>query len=238
MIAPPWDPVVALGIGGLAALVAIFAPLIVANGDGGRALRWFVGFLLLMGGSAAAASSGWLSRFDLQPPPMVIMIAAVLLGSLALGLSRIGARLAQTVPLLTLIGLQSFRLPLELAMHRAAERGIMPVELSYSGYNFDIITGAAAAALYIVGVLRRDLPRSWVWAWNVWGILCLVVIVVIAVSTSPMVRAFGDDPAHINTWVLFVPYVWLPVIMVSTAIVGHIVLTRHLLSYDEATPGH
>jgi hypothetical protein len=53
------------------------------------------------------------------------------------------------MPLLTLVGLQSFRLPLQLALHRAAEQGIIPVQLSYSGYNFDIVTGMGATVLYV-----------------------------------------------------------------------------------------
>ena len=44
-----------------------------------------------------------------------------------------------------------------------------------------------------------------------------------------MVRAFGDDPRHVNTWVLFFPYVWLPAVLVTIALAGHIVLTRALL---------
>ena len=52
---------------------------------------------------------------------------AIVLGSLA-GLA-------------TLVGVQAFRLPLELLMHRAGGLGIMPPELSYGGYNYDIVTG-------------------------------------------------------------------------------------------------
>ena len=61
------------------------------------------------------------------------------------------------------------------------------------------------------------------------GLWCLAVIAVIAVTTSPMVRLFGDDPAHLNTWVLFFPYVWLPAVLVAVALAGHVtVLTRAL----------
>jgi hypothetical protein len=62
-----------------------------------------------------------------------------------------------------------------------------------------------------------------------------MAIVVIAVTTAPMVRAFGDDPRHINTWVLFFPYVWLPAVLVPIAIAGHLVVTRALLA---ARPAH
>ena len=53
-------------------------------------------------------------------------------------------------------------------------------------------------------------------------------IAVIAVASSPMVRFFGDDPRHVNTWVLYFPYVWLPVVLVTVAIAGHVMVTRAL----------
>jgi hypothetical protein len=71
-------------------------------------------------------------------------------------------------------------------------------------------------------------PRWAVWAWNIWGCWCLAAIAVIAVTTSPMVRLFGDNPRDLNTWVLYFPYVWLPVVLVTVAIAGHAMVTRAL----------
>ena len=150
------------------------------------------------------------------------------------GVSPAGGTLAAAVPLSTLVGLQAFRLPLELVMHHAAQVGIMPPELSYAGYNYDILTGAGALAIVVAMGTGRHVPRAIVWAWDVWGIGCLLVITAIAVATSPMVRAFGDDPRHLNTWVLHVPYVWLPAVLVVVALAGHVVVTRALLGHRSA----
>ncbi len=67
------------------------------------------------------------------------------------------------------------------------------------------------------------------WTWNVVGIAALCAIVAIALLSSPMVRFFGDDPAHLNTWVVHVPYVWLPAVLVVNAVAAHVVVTRALL---------
>lgn len=100
----------------------------------------------------------------------------------------------------------------------------MPVQLSYSGYNFDIFTGLGAILLVSLMRCKADLSKIVIWIWNIWGMYCLL-----AITISPMVRAFGDDPANLNTWVLFFPYVWLPVVLVTIAISGHIIITRKLL---------
>jgi hypothetical protein len=191
------------------------------------------GWMLL---TAWLAASGALLRFDRIPPPMVWLIGSVFALAFALGLSPLGARLARDVPLSTLILLQAFRLPLEIVMHRAATLGIMPPELSYGGYNLDVVTGAGALLLGVALQRGARVPRAIVWAWNLWGMWCLAVIAVIAVTTSPMVRAFGDDPRHLNTWVLYMPYVWLPSVLVVIALAGHLVVTRALRA-QTANPG-
>jgi hypothetical protein len=200
-----------------------------SRGDRGlaRILRLSVASVMML--SALLASTGALARFDAAPPPMALLIVGVLMGSLALGLSPFGRESARVLPLVGLVGLQSFRLPLELVMHHCGQVGIMPPELSFSGYNFDILTGVGAVGLAGMMAMGKSVPRSLLWLWNLWGFVALAIIVVIAVTSSPMVRLFGDDPRHLNTWVLFFPYVWLPVVLVSMALSGHIIITRKLL---------
>lgn len=230
LIQPPsFDPIVAVGIGGIALFMAAACVLVYSWGDRRRVMVLTIGVTLWMGLSALAALSGFLARFDMMPPPMLMMLVSVFVMSAVIGLSPFGRAVATEVPLLVLIGLQSFRLPLELVMHHAADRAIMPVQLSFSGYNFDIVTGVGAVLL--VGLMKSKAPvATWtLWAWNLWGLWCLLVIAMIAVATSPVVRAFGDEPRNLNTWVLFFPYVWLPVVLVIIAISGHLIITRKLL---------
>ncbi len=226
---PPFDPIAAFGIGFIAVCVAALWVVLVSRRNMSRALLLTFGVTLVMALSAVAASSGRLSRFDTVPPPMMVMIAGVLVMSFGIGVTPFGRRVSSDVSLAALVGLQSFRLPLELVMHHAGTVGIMPPELSYSGYSFDIVTGASALVLFVL--LRRgvNVPTSVVWAWNVWGSLCLLVILVVAIASSPIVRLFGDDPRHLNTWVLFFPYVWLPVVLVTVAMSSHFIVTRQLL---------
>lgn len=193
--------------------------------------RIFISRLVVVAWTGAfmvIANSGALTHLDRTPPPMAMMIAGVLLISVVLAFSSYGKN-AAAMPLVSLIGLQAFRLPLELLMHRGVDRGIVPVELSYTGYNFDIATGIGAAVLAIALSRGASVPRSVIWAWNILGLACLAAIVTIAIVGSPMVRGFGAGPTHVNTWVLFFPYVLVPVSLVVVAISGHIVITRKLL---------
>jgi hypothetical protein len=227
---PEFDAVAAYGIGAIATLMAVVCVIVYAQGNRRRAILLALGTAAWMALGAAAAVSGLLSRFDIAPPPMLVMIAAVFAAAFAVGCSPLGRILARQTSLATLVGLQSFRFPLELVMHHAGDRAIMPVQLSFSGYNFDIVTGLGAILLFILIKSRSTIPNAAVWIWNIWGMFCLLAIAIIAVATSPVARAFGDEAKNLNTWVLFFPYVWLPVVLVTIAVSGHIVISRKLLT--------
>ena len=229
VVSPPAsDPIAAAGIGGLAVAMAIVAFAVYRRWGQGRVVLAGAAIAGWLAVTAAAAWSGRLARFDVVPPPMAILILSVFALALAIGFGPVGHRLAHAVPLATLVGLEAFRLPLELVMHRAATLGIMPPEMWYSGYNFDILTGAAALGLALALRAGVAVPRRAIWIWNLWGFWCLAVIAVVAVASSPMVRVFGDDPRHVNTFVLFIPYVWLPAVLVVVALAGHVVVARAL----------
>lgn len=232
ILPPVFDPLAAFGIGGIAALVAVVWIVVFARRNSRRALLLSGAVFTVMTISGIAAWSGTLSQFNGFPPPMFIMIVSVFVASFVIGLSRFGRDAAAELSFTALVGLQGFRLPLELIMHHAGTVGIMPVQLSYSGYNLDIVTGSSALLIFALLKSGRVVARSVLWAWNVWGSLCLVVIALIAITTSPVVRFFGDDPHNLNTWVLYFPYVWLPVVLVTVAISSHVVITRKLLKGD------
>jgi hypothetical protein len=226
----------ALAFAGLAVLVAAAFPLLLhraetAAGDAARArrraLRATLATAAWMWATFVAAASGRLS-FTTVPPTMAVVIAVSLVLALGIALSGTGARLAAGVPLAVLVGVQGFRLPLELLMHRAYGEGLMPVQMSYSGRNFDIVTGSTAivlaAALWLAP--QRVSPKL-VMAWNVLGFALLLNVLTIAILSAPTpLRTFMNEPA--NVWITQAPFVWLPAVFVLAALAGHVVVFRRL----------
>jgi len=225
--------IVFLGIPSLAALIVGLLAVAVASaernlGAGPSAARRRAGWSALLGlvwagSSLLLAASGALARFESRPPPLLIFLVFAFVGTLALARSRFGERLVLGLPLWALVGFQAFRLPVELVLHRAASDGIMPVEMSFSGYNFDILSGVSAllvaAALAFGWVGRRTAL-----VWNVASLLLLANIVGIAIAATPTFHAFG--PGHLNVWVTHPPYVLLPAVLVMAALFGHLLVFR------------
>jgi hypothetical protein len=230
---------VRIGIPGIAlTLSALFVAATWWTGDGmapatrrRRTVLAGVGVAIWLAAQAVAARSGWLGRFELRPPPIVIWFLSMIVMTLALAWSSFGRRFADKLPFVALIGFQAFRLPLELVMHRAAVAGLMPNVMSFTGYNFDIVSGATALPLALYA-WRRPLPRPLIMLWNLTGQLLLIAIAIIAFAATPVFRAFGDD--QVNVWVTQWPYVWIAV-MVAAALFGHVVTMRKLLAERRAS---
>jgi hypothetical protein len=185
------------------------------------------GVVVWMSLTFLAARSGVLARFDARPPPFLGIFVGTFAVAVSVAASRAGRRLGEGLPMAALVGAQAFRLPLELLMHQAASEGVMPPQMSFGGYNFDIVTGITAIGVAALAARDRA-PRGLLLAWNALGLTLLVIVVGIAFASTPMIHAFGEDPAHVATFVAYPPFVWLPTMMVAGALVGHIVMLREL----------
>jgi len=173
-----------------------------------------------------AAESGVLRLWDATPPPFAVLVVGILGVTAVLACTAYGRRLALGLPLWVLIGIQGFRLPLELAMHAMYERGVMPEQMSYSGRNFDIVTGTTA--LMVAWLVRSGrVGRRVVLTWNVLGLLLVLNVVTVGILSTPRFRLFGD--ARLNVFITYPPFVWLPAVMVLAALAGHLIVFRAVL---------
>ena len=181
-----------------------------------------VAWLLL---TLGLAESGRLS-FTSRPPTMLFLVVAILAIAFGIGTSRLGLRISTGIPLAALVGVQAFRFPLELLLHRSYQEGLMPVQMSYSGLNYDILSGLSAIVVALV-LLRRPSSLVLVRTWNVVGTVLLANILVVALLSAPTpLRVFHNDPA--NVWITQAPWVWLPAVDVLAAVLGHVLVYRRL----------
>jgi hypothetical protein len=178
---------------------------------------------------AVAARAGVLDRYDSVPPPVFLMVATYTVATSALAFSRLGDRLIVSLGLAGVIGLQGFRIAVEWVLHRLYLDGAIPVQMTYAGRNFDIVSGVTGAALGLWLLLGRPVSKGVAAAWNVLGLALLVNIVTIAILSTPVpFRAFMNEPANRLPGVF--PFVWLPMFLVQVALLGHLLVFRMLRS--------
>lgn len=176
-----------------------------------------------MGLTATIAAQGTFREWNRVPPSIAVLVLLITVISGRLAFGGVGRRLAEQIPLWILVGIQGFRFPLELAMHGMYERGIMPEQMSYSGRNFDILTGISAIAVAAL-VATGHAGRGLVIAWNIIGLVLLVNIVGVALVSTPIFAVVGQE--RLNIWITYPPFIWLPAVMVLAALTGHLIIFR------------
>ncbi len=198
-------------------------------------LRVAAAILAVFAVFATAAKVGLLSNFDVRPPWLPRFAVPLFLLTLLVGaVSPYGRRLALGLPIWVLVSLQGFRVPVELlllALHREA---VAPLEITYLGRNFDIVAGLTALPLAWLAARGKTL-RNLLFVWNVLGILLLANIVGVALACMPGIEFIRTEPttAFLGSW----PYVLIPSVFVTTALLAHVVLFRRLM-LDSRTAGH
>ena len=197
-----------------------------------RGLAWpaaiVAGWLVL---HALLTVSGVTSR--VEPVPLMMPVALFNVGvGVWLAFGDVGERL-KGLPLWLLAGAQAFRLPLEILLHELGATGNLPVEMTWSGLNFDVITGILGA-LILIAAQVTTVPRWCIWAFNVIGSVLLVTVVSIAVMTLPgPLRVFTE--ATPNVLPMRMPFNYIVTVHVLTALTLHLVTFRALLTEDRAT---
>ena len=197
------------------------------------------------GAVAAAFATGWIAATGLlasrgvlrmwDPPTMALVLGPTLLVAIGIAVSPLGRQLVAGIPIEWLVGFQGFRVLVELLLHRAYVEGLMPVQMSWSGRNFDVVSGVTAIAvgLWLATAAR---PSSLLVAlWNTLGVALLANILVVALLSAPTpFRVFATDPP--NVLITRAPWVWLPAVMVLAAILGHALVIRWLLGQMRPRP--
>lgn len=216
---------VTAGIPALAAIMVLFVIWLVARANPLRAVVVGIVIACIMALEFVLAGSGILAGSTAPPPPLLLMMVPLTITTVTFARSQLAGAIVDNTPFALLIGAQAFRLPLELLMHQAAADRIMPPQMTFTGINFDIVTGITAAIVALL-LMTGHAPRWLLIGWSLLGSLLLLSVVIIAGTSMPAIHAFG--PTNHNDWVNHIPFVWLPGILVQTALFLHILTWRKL----------
>lgn len=208
---------------GLSGLFVAFRILAGDNVKMGVGLR--VGVLAWLGLPAFLAFRGLFFQLGATPPHLMRVVLPMATLIVIFSFSAWGKWTAERLPLTFLVGIQAFRLPLEILLYFLAQRELIASEMTLAGYNFDIITGVSALFLWFL--LHKGSAPGWsLWTFNIVGTVLLAVVVTIAVLGFPEPFGLFDPP---NLLVAFYPWVWLPTFLVQLALLSHLLLFRKLL---------
>lgn len=193
----------------------------------------FTGLIVWLIFLAMVAQMDFLKNFSSMPPRLAVVVLPPLLVVLGLTFSRKMLKLLKSVSLKSLIYVQTFRVLMEFILWLLYRQNIIPIQMTFEGYNYDILAGISAFIVaYYYGSGIELFNRKWFLIfWNVAGIALLANIVMIAVLSTPSpFRQFMNEPA--NTVIAYFPLVWLPGFVVPFALAMHLFSLKKLMSND------
>jgi hypothetical protein len=170
------------------------------------------------------SSLGYMRDPSLRPPGIVWVVGPAVLGIFVLVFFNIGARVAAAIPLWLLLGFETFRVGVELLVHRLWQDGLMPKLLTYEGGNIDIFVGLSAPIIAWIALTgRRGLKLAV--AWNVLGLLALANVAVRAALTAPgPLKLISTDVPNLAVGMF--PYTFIPAFLAPLAVAFHVLAIR------------
>ena len=213
-------------------VLVVLAVVVVALRRAGVRAGNIVGLILAyLAVPGLLAGVGVLDRYNPLPAPALLLMLGLTALTAFLTLGKRGAEIAAATPLAFLIVLQAFRIDVEWLLHRLFLERVVPVQMTYAGRNWDVITGITGLLLGGWLLSGRSAPRWLVIIWNVVGLGLLLNIVIIAVLSTPVpFRRFLAGPP--NLLPSSFPYVWLPSFLVELALASHLLVFRKLRGAD------
>jgi hypothetical protein len=231
----------------LLALTATLVPLLTWGvREGGRraglpasryralALAVAVGVSAWLGLTALLAESGVLAVWGARPPRVLLLPLAVLAAMIALSRTATSRALAAAWPAWWPLALQTFRVAVEGVLWAASVQGLVPVQMTFEGRNFDLLMGCTAPVIAAL-VARGRLGARTLVLWNVLGLGLLANVVGIAATSIPGPLHLdwpGAPLTAIATW----PLVWIPAFLAPLAVFLHVVSLRQVLARAAAAP--
>ena len=221
-------------------LISVYYALSFAYGKTGKTINERVGSILivaaLLGGWMALI--GWLAarghflNFESLPPRILAALVPAALAVSYISVSDRVKALMKVIPKSWFINIQSFRILMEIFLWLMYRNGLIPVQMTFEGRNFDLLIGLSAPVIAYFCFVKKSWPGLTALLWNFAGLLLLTNILIIAILSMPgPLRKFINEPA--NTAVVNFPFIWIPALIVPFAYLMHVLSIKQLLSPDE-----
>jgi len=166
--------------------------------------------------------------FDTLPPRLFSFVGVTLIVIIAMFATKRSRAFIAQMPITTLTYIHIIRVPVEIVLWWLFLRQLVPESMTFSGINYDIVSGITApfAGVFLVDKKRQN--RTGAIIWNILALGLLLTIVGLAISSSPY---FAEPSAGtiINMAIFYFPYSLLPLFVVPVVLFCHLASLYQLI---------
>lgn len=189
----------------------------------------FLVLLLWLAITGIIAFRGFFQDTSAIPPRLMLVMVPAFLVIIVLMITKTGRSFTDSLDLKQLTLLHLVRVPVEIILFLLAGHKLIPELMTFSGRNFDIISGISAPIVYFIcfkgtSVSRRSLLL--IWNFVCLGLLLNIVINAVLSVPSPLQQFAFNQP---NIAVLYFPFTWLPCFIVVIVLYSHLAAIRKLV---------
>ena len=176
---------------------------------------WFL-YVFLM------AKTGFLQNFELPPRfPIFLIFPAFIFTAVVLYKYR-NSKIIAAIPASWAIYYQTFRIVLESLFAGSVALGLLHPEVTFKGYNYDIIFGLTAPVIgYLVFGAKLLTPKIALY-WNYFGLAVISLIIFLFITTIFVPSVWGETASLAPIEIVKFPFVLVPAFLMPSAVFVHI----------------
>lgn len=193
-----------------------------------KSINVLLGLLVWMIVVGVLGYTGFYRVEDATPPRFIFLLGPGLLFVILLFTTKKGREFTKRLKLKWLTILHTIRIPVEIVLFYIYTEGLIPVEMTFEGYNYDIISGLSAPVMYYLVFVTERIGKRGLLIWNIvcLGLLLNILTIAVLSANTPFQRMAFDQP---NIGVAYFPFVWLPAVIVPVVFYSHLASISQLL---------
>jgi len=163
------------------------------------------------------------------PPRIPVFVVLPLLIILGILLFQAGSgTFVDMLSIKWLIYFQSFRIIVEVIIWGAYQKGMLPMETTFEGYNFDIAVGISAVPLATFAD-RIKMKKTVFLIWNVISLIILANTVRVFIGSIYYPVMFGHEYTLVGPDFFKLPYLFIPGLFLPLAVYVHAFSIKQLV---------
>lgn len=177
---------------------------------------WFLYTYLL-------AKSGFLQDYSLPPRfPLLLVVPAFFFIGIFLYTHR-NSNIIKSIPSPWLVYYQSFRIIIESLFVASVAKGYLHPEVTFEGYNYDILFGFSAIIVGFLTFNRKVITNKGLLLWNYLGLVVIAFIIFLFTTTTYFPEFWGSEVTLATKEMVTFPFVLVPAFLMPSAVFIHIV---------------
>lgn len=191
-----------------------------------------IGMIAWMGYTYLLAKSGFLQDFSLPPRFPLLLVLPAFIFIAVVFYTHHKSTVLEAIPPSWLVYYQTFRIAIELLFLASVGAGLLHPEVTFEGYNYDLLFGISAPLIGFVVFNKRWFAQKVALCWNYLGLGVIAIIIFLFVSTTFFPSIWGSTTSLAPLALTHFPFILVASFLMPSAVFMHVASIIQLKKYN------